>query len=48
MKQLEALESNSMQIPSEPTKRRRMKESLFGMAASVAVYGLGQFMLCNE
>jgi hypothetical protein len=48
MKQSEAPESNSMQIPSELTKRRRMKESLFGMVVSVAVYGLRQFALYNE
>jgi hypothetical protein len=47
-KQLEAPESNSTQIPSELMKRGRMKESLLRMAASVAVYGLGQFVLCNE
>jgi hypothetical protein len=47
-KQLEALESNSTQIPLELMKRGRMKESLFGVAASVAVYGLGQFTLCNK
>jgi hypothetical protein len=47
-KQSEALESNSTWIPLEPMKRGRMKESLFRMAASVAVYGLEQFVLCNE
>jgi hypothetical protein len=47
-KQLEAPESNRMRAASDPVRRGRMKESLFGMAASVAVYGIGQFTSCNK
>jgi hypothetical protein len=47
-KQSEAPESNRMRAPSDPVWRGRIKESLFGMAASVAVYRIGQFASCNE
>ena len=43
MKQSEAPESNRTRTTLDPTYRRRMKESLLGMAASVAVYGFRQF-----
>jgi hypothetical protein len=48
MKQSEAAESNRTRVASDPARRGRMKESLFGTAASVAVYGIGQFASCNE
>jgi hypothetical protein len=47
-KQSEAPESNRMRVASDRVRRGRMKESLFGTAASVAVYGIGQFASCNE
>jgi hypothetical protein len=47
-KQLEAPESNRTRAASDPARRGRMKESLFGMAASVAVYRIRQFASCNE
>jgi hypothetical protein len=47
-KKLEAPESNRTRAASDPAWRGRMKESLFGMAVSVAVYGVGQFASCNE
>ena len=43
MKQSEAPESNRTRTTLDPTYRQRMKESLLGMAASVAVYGFRQF-----
>ena len=43
MKQLEAPESNRMWMTLDLTYRQRMKESLLGMAASVAVYRFRQF-----
>ena len=48
MKQSEAPESNRMRTTSDLTYKQRMKESLLGMAASVAVYGIRQFSSCNE
>ena len=48
MKQSEAPESSRMWMTLEPTYWWRMKESLLGMAASVAVYGFRQFSSCNE
>jgi hypothetical protein len=47
-KQSEAPESNRTRVASDLVWRGRMKESLFGTAASVAVYGIGQFASCNE
>ena len=48
MKQSEAPESNRTWTTSDSTYKWRMKESLLGMAASVAVYGIRQFSSCNE
>jgi hypothetical protein len=48
MKQSEAPESNRTRAASDPARRGRIKESLFGTAASVAVYGIRQFASCNE
>ena len=48
MKQSEAPESSRTRAASDPTRRGRMKESLFGTAARVAIYGIGQFASCNE
>jgi len=48
MKQSEAPESNRTRTTSDLTYRWRIKESLLGMAASVAVYGFRQFSSCNE
>jgi hypothetical protein len=47
-KQSEAPESNRTWAASDPAWRGRMKESLFGTAASVAVYRIRQFASCNE
>ena len=40
-KQSEAPESNRTRVASDPTWRGRMKESLFGTVASVAIYRIG-------
>ena len=48
MKQSEVPESNRMQTTLDPMYRWRMKESLLGMAVSVAVYGFRQFSSCNK
>jgi hypothetical protein len=47
-KQSEALESNRMRAASDPARRGKIKKSLFGTVASVAVYGIRQFASCNE
>jgi hypothetical protein len=47
-KQSEAPESNRTWAASDLARRGRMKESLFGTAASVAVYRIRQFASCNK
>jgi hypothetical protein len=48
MKQSDAPESMRTRTRDFSVWRWRMNESLFGIAARVAVYGIGQLLSCNE